>query len=139
MSKLEIITLVLGVSIVVILTYLYLRFRIGKAVLRQYIIQSDKTVRRTYYILKKAHYTVERFKGTFYFDILFDNKIIKNKFSVVAVARKENRKYLCFTDAFLVSDFSINYEILFKTAVSGFHRCLLVNTSDFTLQEVKIL
>ncbi|MDD5067866.1 MAG: hypothetical protein PHF84_12540 [bacterium] len=138
MDKFEIYTLILGLLIVAVLTCLYLRYRVRRVLLRQYIIHASKPVRRAYYILKHNGYFIEAFNKNFYFDILFDNKLIKNKFTVMAVARKENKKYLCFMDTFLVSDYQINYEILFQMVVSGSTSGVLVDTEHFVLQEVKL-
>lgn len=139
MNKLQLYTLIFGIVILIILTYSYLHFRMNKWKLRRAIMRGSKSLQRMYYTLKCNHYRIVQFNKTFFIHILFDNKLLNNKFEVVAIAQKDGKKYLCFKDEFMMNEDQINTELLFKLFASRYKKCLLIDTYNYHLQKVELL
>lgn len=138
MGKTELYTLIIGIIFISFLIFLYYSYKIRKNKIIKFIVKGDKKIKRMHYILKKNGFHLNNVNKTLMFNISLDDKFFQNKFNVIAIAKKDNRNYLCYLNLDIINDSSLNYELLFKCVISKFNRCLIIDTDNFNLHTLNI-
>lgn len=134
--SIEIITLITGSVILGTLTGIYLYHRLKRLKIRKFIIKGNKEIKRLHHVLKTNKFQIIDVNKNFRYKVLINNNETRFSFSIVAIVKRKNKKYLCFLNP--EDGKNIDYELLFKTMILKHDRGLIIYPETFKLYEFRI-
>ncbi len=129
----EIYTLIVGLSIISFLLFLYIRYKIKKLKIGKKVINGGKDIQRMYYILKKNNYKILKLGKLMKFYIIFDDKKIKNELYINAIVKKD-KKYLCF----ISNNYEITEKMILYNLLTNIYNGLIIDVENFNIKEYRI-
>lgn len=130
MKTVEIITLIIGITIIGTLSAIYFFYKFRKMRITQFIVKGGKEIKRLHYVLKYYKFQLINVNKTVKYKVLINHAETKYDFNVIAIAKRRKKKYIVFLD-----QEELDFEMLFKTKLLKYDRGLIIDSDTFSIKE----